>query len=372
MSLPKIMTIVGTRPEAIKMAPVILELKKASDRFEHVFVSTAQHRQMLDQVFQAFQIQPDIDLDLMRPDQSLVDFASRSLETLGRVFKEHAPDVVLVQGDTTTVMSATLAAFFQRIRVGHVEAGLRTFDRHNPFPEEVNRRIVSSAADYHFVPTKRSEKYLLNEGILQETIFLTGNTIVDALRLMPVEGPFENEELRAIPCESRRLIMVTAHRRENHGGPLTGICQALRELAEKYADVEIVYPVHLNPNVRQLVGELLGDSPRVHLIEPLAYPDLLRLMARCYFIMTDSGGIQEEAPSFHKPVLILRDTTERPEVVEIGAGRLVGSDPACIVAHASQLLDEPEAYARMSGAPNPFGDGYAAERIVAILDEKLR
>lgn len=361
------MTIVGTRPEAIKMAPVVLEIKKARDQFEHLLVSTAQHRQMLDQVFDAFQIKPDIDLDLMRPNQSLCDFASRSLETLGRIFKETTPDMVLVQGDTTTVMSATLAAFYQRIRVAHVEAGLRTFDRHNPFPEEVNRRIVSAAADFHFAPTKRSQVNLLNEGIRPESIFLTGNTIVDALRLMPIGGSFENEVLQAIPAEGCRIVMVTAHRRENHEAPLTGICHALKTLVETFSDIEIVYPVHLNPNVRRVVGELLGHSPRIHLIDPLAYPDLLRLMAKSYIIMTDSGGIQEEAPSFHKPVLILRDTTERPEVVEVGAGRLVGTDPACIVAQASQLLSEPAAYTRMSSTPNPFGDGFAAQRIVATL-----
>lgn len=366
-SRPKIMSIVGTRPEAIKMAPVVLELNKHSDKFDHILVSTAQHRKMLDQVFEAFGIQPDIDLDLMRPDQSLCDFASRSLETLGQIFSHKKPDMVLVQGDTTTVMSATLAAFFQRIPVGHVEAGLRTFDRHNPFPEEVNRRIVSASADLHFVPTKRSENNLLNEGFEKESIFLTGNTIVDALQIMPVSGPFENETLRTIPFSGRRILMVTAHRRENHGAPLTDICKALRILAERFSDIEIVYPVHLNPNVCRVVKEQLGHCPRIHLVEPLAYPDLLRLISRSHLILTDSGGIQEEAPSFHKPVLILRETTERPEVVDVGVGQLVGTDADFIVARASELLINQGAYTEMSNKPNPFGDGLAAQRIIQII-----
>jgi len=365
------MSIVGTRPEAIKMAPVILEFQRHSGRFEHLLVSTAQHREMLDQVFAAFKIAPDLDLDLMRPNQSLTDFASRSLETLGRVFSENTPDMVLVQGDTTTVMTATLAAFFQRICVGHVEAGLRTFDRHNPFPEEANRRIVSATADLHFAPTERSRANLLREGLPPESVHLTGNTIVDALGLMPVNGPFDDPALRAVPMKGRRVIMVTAHRRENHGPPLRGICHALRALAETFADIEIVYPVHLNPNVRKVVAEILGDARQIHLIEPIAYADLLRLMARSFLILTDSGGIQEEAPSFHKPVLILRETTERPEVVEVGAGRLVGTDPARIVAEASRLMCDCDQYAQMSNCPNPFGDGTAAQQIVEIVGRVL-
>jgi len=253
--------------------------------------------------------------------------------------------------------------------VGHVEAGLRTFDRHNPFPEEVNRRIVSAAADLHFAPTERSRVNLLREGLPPESIFLTGNTIVDALGLMPLEGPFDDEALRCVPMEGRRVVMVTAHRRENHGPPLRSICQALRALAETFDDIEIVYPVHLNPNVRRAVHDDLAQLPQIHLVEPLAYADLVRLMARSYLVLTDSGGIQEEAPSFHKPVLILRETTERPEVVEAGAGRLVGTTTARIVAEASLLLCDRAEYARMSSIPNPFGDGHAAERIVSIISE---
>ena len=371
MKRPKILSIVGTRPEAIKMAPVIREIQRADDCFEHLLISTAQHRQMLDQVFAAFHLIPDIDLDLMKPNQSLADFASRSLATLSQVFTDTKPDMVLIQGDTTTVMSATLAAFFQQIRVGHVEAGLRTFDRHNPFPEEVNRRIVSAAADFHFAPTERSRDNLLRESVPPETVFLTGNTIVDSLRLLPVDGPFENPPLQKIPMEGRRVIMVTAHRRENHGQPLKEICNALRLLADAFDDIVIVYPVHLNPNVRHMVAEVIGNVPRVHLIEPLPYNDLLRLLARSHIILTDSGGIQEEAPSFHKPVLILRETTERPEIVESGAGRLVGTDTTRIVGETSLLLQNDLEYRQMTNIPNPFGDGHAAERIVEIIKDVL-
>ncbi len=367
----KILTIIGTRPEAIKLAPVMLELQKAGDRFDSLLVSTAQHREMLDAVLRAFQLRPDRDLDLMQPNQTLADFTSRSLAALTRVFAEESPDAILIQGDTTTVMTAALAAFYQGIRVGHVEAGLRTFDRRHPFPEEVNRRIVSATADLHFAPTERARANLLREGLAADSVFVTGNTIVDALRLMPVEGPFEAERLRSLNLEGRRLVLVTAHRRENHGTPLRAICQALRELVEAFGDLEIVYPVHLNPNVQAVARGELGNCPRIHLVEPVGYPDLLRLMARSYLILTDSGGIQEEAPSFHKPVLILREATERPEVVEVGAGRIVGTNAERIVNEATRLLRDPKAYAEMSKALNPFGDGHAAERIVAILKEQV-
>ncbi|MBU6399197.1 MAG: UDP-N-acetylglucosamine 2-epimerase (non-hydrolyzing) [Verrucomicrobia bacterium] len=367
MHRPKILSIVGTRPEAIKMAPVILELQRAVGRFEHVLVSTAQHRQMLDPVFRAFHLGPALDLNLMQPNQGLADFTARALTTLAHVFAEEAPDAILVQGDTTTVMTAALAAFYQRIPVGHIEAGLRTFDRHQPFPEEVNRRFVSAVGDWHFAPTDRARTNLLREGVPPQFVFVTGNTIVDALRLLPVEGDFETVALRRLPLHGRRLVLVTAHRRENHGAPLQGICQAVRALTEAFPDVAVIYPVHLNPNVQSVVRAELGRCPRVHLTEPLAYPDLLRLMARSHLILTDSGGIQEEAPSFHRPVLILRETTERPEIIEVGAGRLVGTAPNRIVAEAGRLLSDPAEYVRMSHARNPFGDGHAARRIVEIL-----
>ena len=371
MNRPKIITIIGTRPEAIKMAPVILEFKQAADRFEHILVSTAQHREMLQQVLEAFQIKPDIDLGLMQPNQTLAGFASRALGMLANVYEKTAPDLVLVQGDTTSVMSAALAAFYQRIRVGHVEAGLRTFDRHNPFPEEINRRIVSVAADFNFAPTERSRSNLLREGVPDRSIFMTGNTVVDALRLMPVRGEFDDETLRRIPLAGRRLVTVTAHRRENHGPPLRNICVALRELTQMFDDLAIVYAVHLNPNVQRVVGEELGGCDRIHLVSPLTYPDLLRLMQTSHLMLTDSGGIQEEAPSFHKPVLILRETTERPEVVEAGAGRLVGTETARIVEEVGRLLRDPLEYKRMASVNNPFGDGYSARRIVEIIDRSL-
>ena len=367
MPRTRIMTIVGTRPEAIKMAPVILELKQAADRFEHRLLSTAQHRQMLDSVFRAFRITPDLDLNLMRPNQTLPDLTARAITALDQVFARETPDLILVEGDTTTVMCATVSAFYRGIPVGHVEAGLRTFNRHHPFPEEVNRLIVSATADLHFAPTERAQANLLREGLPPESVFVTGNTIVDALQQMPLDGPFEAESLRRIPLAGRRPVLVTAHRRENHGTPLRDICRALRALAEKVGDLEIIYPVHLNPNVQTLARAELGGCARIHLVEPLDYPDLLRLMVRSFLILTDSGGIQEEAPSFHKPVLILRETTERPEVVEVGAGRLVGTNPDRIIAEASRLLNDPDEYARMSSAPNPFGYGHAAGRIVKIL-----
>lgn len=353
------------------MGPVVRELSRRRDLFQATLVSTAQHREMLDHVLRAFGIQPDIDLQLMQPDQRLGHFASRALSTLSDLFADLAPDVVLVQGDTTTVMTAGLAAFYQRIKVGHVEAGLRSFDRQNPFPEEINRRIAGVVADFHFAPTEGAKANLLREGVPPENIFVTGNTIVDALRTISLEGGFENGRLKSLAFHHRRVLLVTAHRRENHGAPLRSICEAVKALVERFADVEIVYPVHLNPNVRQPVHAALGSIPRVHLIDPVPYEDLLRLLQRCHFILTDSGGIQEEAPSFHKPVLVLREVTERPEVIQAGAGRIVGTDANRIVEEASRLLSDPAAYAAMSSAKNPFGDGHAAERIVQILAERL-
>lgn len=367
----KVLTVVGTRPEGIKMAPVVRALNQRPEVFQHTFVSTAQHREMLDHVLKAFGLKPDIDLQLMQPDQRLAHFASRALSQLADLFAELAPDMVLVQGDTTTVMTAGLAAFYQRVKVGHVEAGLRSFDRQNPFPEEINRRMAGVVADFHFAPTERARANLLREGVPPESVFVTGNTIVDALRSMPVEGEFENKALNSVPFEHRRVLLVTAHRRENHGSPLLSICDALKTLLARFSDIEIVYPVHLNPNVRSPVRKRLGATARVHLTEPVSYGDLLRLMKRCHLILTDSGGIQEEAPSFHKPVLVLREVTERPEVIEAGAGRIVGTDAKRIVPEASRLLEDAGAYHAMSTAKNPFGDGHAAERIVEILAEKL-
>ena len=365
------MTIVGTRPEGIKMAPVVRELARRPESFDSILVTTGQHGRMLEQVFESFGIAADRDLRLMQHDQTLAGFASRALAEVAALLAETKPDVVLLQGDTTTVMTAALAAFYNGVKVGHVEAGLRSFDRRNPFPEEINRKIAGCVADFHFAPTDGARQNLLREGVPESSVFVTGNTIVDALQSMPVDGPFEDARLGQVDFDRRLVVLVTAHRRENHGPPLRSICEAVRTLAADFPLVEIVYPVHLNPNVRTVVHETLGEIPRVHLVDPCAYGDLLRLMSRCHLILTDSGGIQEEAPSFNKPVLILREVTERPEVVEAGAGMLVGTDAARIVAEASRLLTDRTAYERMSGAVNPFGDGRAAERIVDVLAERL-
>jgi len=347
------------------------ELRRYEDRFEPIVVATGQHREMLAQVLAAFDIKPDIDLDLMQHNQPLAAFASRALAALSNLFIETRPDAILLQGDTTTVMSASIAGFYHGVKVGHVEAGLRSFDKQNPFPEEVNRRIAGCVADFHFAPTTRARDNLLREGTPAERIFVTGNTIVDALESIRLDGQFENHKLNALPFTERRVLLVTAHRRENQGAPLSGICQALKSLVAQFDDVEIVFPVHLNPNVRGPVADALASNERIHLIEPVSYGDLLRLMQRCYLVLTDSGGIQEEAPSFHKPVLVLRDVTERPEVIEVGAGKIVGTDPLRIVAEVSRLLRDPAAYRTMTSVQNPFGDGHAAERIVKALVDVL-
>jgi UDP-N-acetylglucosamine 2-epimerase (non-hydrolysing) len=371
MSRRKIVTIFGTRPEVIKLAPVIRELERRESIFDHTIVTTAQHREMLDQVLEAFSIEPDVDLGLMEPNQDLAGFASRSLLSLSNLFSELKPDAVLVQGDTTTVMTAALAAFYQGIRVGHIEAGLRSFDRYQPFPEEINRRLASCLASVHFAPTAQARLNLLREGVPEESIFVTGNTIVDALESISLGASFDDQSLAGLERGSNRVLLVTAHRRENHGPPLRSICEALRTLTSRFADIEVVYPVHLNPSVAGVVREELADTNRVHLIDPVSYRDMLRLIKRSYLILTDSGGIQEEAPSFRKPVLVLREVTERPELVEANAGRVVGTDARAIVDAASHLLTDTAEYARMSAAENPFGDGHAAERIVDIVSRWL-
>jgi UDP-N-acetylglucosamine 2-epimerase (non-hydrolysing) len=371
MSRRKIVTIVGTRPEVIKMAPVIREIGLRSSIFEHTVVATAQHRQMLDQVLEVFGIKPDIDLGLMQQNQDLAEFASKSLLSLSNLFSELKPNAVLVQGDTTTVMTAALAAFYKSIPVGHVEAGLRSFDRRQPFPEEINRRVAGCLASMHFAPTPRARLNLLREGVPEETIFVTGNTIVDALKSVSVGEAFDDQRLAGLGGSGRRLLLVTAHRRENHGRPLRSICKALKTLTANFDDVEVVYPVHLNPSVGVVVREELGNIDRIHLVDPVSYPDLLRLMKRCYLILTDSGGIQEEAPSFGKPVLVLREVTERPELIEANAGRIVGTDARGIVEATSRLLTNAAEYAAMAAVENPFGDGHAAERIADILAQQL-
>jgi len=366
--MKRVLSIFGTRPEAIKLAPVILEIRKHPDLFEDVVCVTAQHREMLDQVLDWFEIAPQHDLNLMQPNQSLAEFAGRALLAVGGLLEDVKPDVVLVQGDTSTAMIAALAAFYRRSPVGHVEAGLRTRDRYNPFPEEINRRIVGTLATFHFAPTPQAAEALRSEQVPAETIFVTGNTVVDAL-LMTVRRPVRLD--LGFSLEGRRLILVTAHRRESFGAPFESLSSALRDIADRNAGVEIVYPVHLNPNVREPVMRILAGHPRIHLLEPLRYEQFSHLMAQAYLILTDSGGIQEEAPVLGKPTLVMRETTERPEAVAAGTARLVGTDRARIVAEAERLLHDDKAYAAMAQAGSPFGDGHAAERIAALLADKL-
>jgi UDP-N-acetylglucosamine 2-epimerase (non-hydrolysing) len=352
------------------MAPVIGELDRR-DVFDQKIVTTAQHRQMLDQVLEVFGIKPHIDLGLMQENQDLAEFASRSLTSLSNLFSELAPDAVLVQGDTTTVMTAALAAFYKAIPVGHVEAGLRSFNRHHPFPEEINRRVAACLASIHFAPTPRARLNLLSEGVRDQDVVVTGNTVVDALQSISLGRDYDNPALARVGRNGARMILVTAHRRENHGAPLRSICKALKTLSEKFDDVEIVYPVHLNPKVSSVVREELDAVQRINLLDPVSYPDLLRLMKSCYLILTDSGGIQEEAPSFHKPVLVLRQATERPELIEANAGKVVGTESETIIDAACALLTDAGEYDRMSSAENPFGDGRAAVRIADALEQRL-
>jgi UDP-N-acetylglucosamine 2-epimerase (non-hydrolysing) len=360
----RILTILGTRPEAIKLAPVILELNKYPDRIESRVCVTAQHREMLDQILRWFEIIPDFDLNLMQPNHSLAEFASRALTSISKVLREARPDLVLIQGDTTTAMMGALAAFYERIPVGHVEAGLRTQNRYDPFPEEINRRIAALLTTYHFAPTATAAAALYSEQINKEQIYVTGNTGIDAL-LMTLARPI-NLELDIMP-NGHRLILVTAHRRESFGKPFESLCLALRDTAERNSEINIVYPVHLNPNVRGPVMRILGNHPRIHLLEPLRYEQFAHLMSMSHFIVSDSGGIQEEAPALCKPLLVMRNTTERPEAVACGAAKLVGTDRATIVQEAEQLLHDPESYRSMVIGYSPFGDGQAARRIVNVL-----
>ena len=364
----KVLSIFGTRPEAIKMAPVVLELGKHPDQFQSVVCVTAQHREILDQVLNLFQITPDHDLDLMREGQTLSGLTSRVFAALDPVFEAERPDWVLVQGDTTTVMAASLAAFYHRVKVGHVEAGLRTGDKWQPFPEEINRKIAGVVADLHFAPTTTAKNNLLAEGVDPKTIHVTGNTVIDAL-LMAAEMPFDLEDspLAGIPWE-KKIILVTAHRRENFGRPLEDICAALQEIAAKYKDeVHLVYPVHPNPNVTETVYPALEKIPNISLLEPLDYLPLVQLMKRAYLVVTDSGGIQEEAPGLGVPVLVLREKTERPEAVTAGSVKLVGTTRQEIFARITGLLSDLVEYQRMTQVINPYGDGTAARQIVEAL-----
>ena len=364
MNKKTIMCVVGTRPEAIKMAPVILALK--NEPWVKVRVlATAQHRNMLDQVNAFFGIQPDIDLDIMRPNQTLTTLTSRLLLELDKVLQTEKPDVVLVQGDTTTVMSVAMACFYHRIPIGHVEAGLRTWDMQNPFPEEANRVITGKLARWHFAPTEGSRQNLLREGVQDADILVTGNTVIDALLMTASKDIEVGIELDA----NKRLVLVTSHRRENFGQPFRNICQALHTLAKNNSDVQFLYPVHPNPNVKDVAYEMLGSSPNILLCDPLDYAPFVAAMKRAYLIISDSGGVQEEAPALGKPVLVLRDETERPEAVDQGVVKLVGPNYERIVTEAQLLLDDELAYREMARGISPYGDGLAAGRIVKTLRE---
>lgn len=371
MSTLKVLTVFGTRPEAIKMAPVVKALA-ADAAFDARVCVTAQHREMLDQVLDIFTVRPDFDLNLMAPGQDLSDITSKVLLGMRDVYRQWTPDIVLVHGDTTTTLATSLSAYYAKVKVGHVEAGLRTGDKYSPWPEEMNRRLTGAVADYHFAPTEGSRLNLLREGTTQDAIHVTGNTVIDALldvaQRVRADGPLKRgfEEQFKFLDASKRLVLVTGHRRENFGTSFENICLALRDIAAR-GDVQLVYPVHPNPNVQEPVQRILGKVENVHLIAPLDYLPFVYLMDRCAFLITDSGGIQEEAPSLGKPVLVMRNTTERPEAVDAGTVKLVGTDRAVIALEASRLLDDYAAYDSMSRAHNPYGDGQAASRICDIL-----
>lgn len=377
--MKKVLIVFGTRPEAIKMAPLVKEFEKNKAHFDLKVCVTAQHREMLDQVLSMFEIEPNYDLNIMSPGQDLYDVTSNVLLGMKSVLSEFQPDVVLVHGDTTTTSAASLAAFYQKIAIGHVEAGLRTGNLYSPWPEEANRQMTGVLANYHFAPTETSRHNLLIENKAANNILVTGNTVIDALFLALAKIE-ESEELKQKiyegfqkfnldPNRLEKIILVTGHRRENFGQGFINICEALKELALKNTDIDIVYPVHLNPNVQKPVKEILSNVSNVHLIDPLEYESFIYLMNQSYFIITDSGGVQEEAPSLGKPVLVMRDTTERPEAVEAGTVKLVGTDSQKIIDEAQKLLDNAQEYEVMSQAHNPYGDGQASQRIVHFIKE---
>lgn len=360
MSIPTVMIVFGTRPEAVKMAPVIRELQKFPDRVRVLTVVTAQHREMLDQVMAVFGITPDVDLNIMAPGQTLAQITTRAVSGLDEVLAREKPDMVLVQGDTTTVLAAALAAFYHKVAVGHVEAGLRTHDMYDPFPEEMMRRLTGQIATLHFAPTTQSRDNLLASGVPEDRIFVTGNTVIDALLSVAANTPEQT-------ASGRRTILLTAHRRENLGEPMRHIFQAMADLLDRFPDVELVYPMHKNPKVREIAREVLGGRDRVTLTEPPDYAPFVAMMKAATLIVTDSGGVQEEAPSLGKPVLVVRRTTERPEGVDAGTVKLVGVDRGTIRDEAARLLSDPDAYNTMARAENPYGDGHAAERIRDVL-----
>lgn len=378
--MQKILIVFGTRPEAIKMAPLVKEFQKHSDAFETKVCVTAQHREMLDQVLELFEINPDYDLDIMKPGQDLYDVTSNVLLGLKPVLTDFKPDVVFVHGDTSTTFTAALAAFYQQIRVAHIEAGLRTGDIYSPWPEEANRQLTTKITTYHFAPTATSKDNLLKENVNERSIKVTGNTVIDAL-FLALEKIKNNPELErqiistleqainnsTFKIQHSKFILVTGHRRENFGQGFINICTALKEIAVSNPDIDIVYPVHLNPNVQKPVKELLSDVPNIYLIQPLQYEQFVYMMEKSYFIITDSGGVQEEAPSLGKPVLVMRDTTERPEALEAGTVKLVGTDTELIIKEAQKLIDDQKAYEHMSKASNPYGDGHSCQKIIEFL-----
>jgi UDP-N-acetylglucosamine 2-epimerase (non-hydrolysing) len=364
----KVMTIFGTRPEAIKMAPLVLELEKHQEDIESIVTVTAQHREMLDQVLETFKITPDYDLNIMKNRQTLIDVATRGLEGLDAIMKEAEPDIVLVHGDTSTTFIGSLAAFYNQIAVGHVEAGLRTWNKHSPYPEEMNRQLTGVLADLHFSPTENSAENLIAEGKPEDQIYITGNTAIDALQTTVREN-YSHPILESLGDD--KLILLTAHRRENLGEPMRNMFRAINRLLDKHDDIQVIYPVHLNPVVREIADEILGNNPRVHLIKPLEVIDFHNFAAASHIILTDSGGIQEEAPSLGKPVIVLRDTTERPEGIEAGTLKLAGTDEETIFSLTDELLTNPEEYKKMAQASNPYGDGHASERIVEALKKYL-
>jgi UDP-N-acetylglucosamine 2-epimerase (non-hydrolysing) len=365
--MKKIFFIFGTRPEAIKMASVIKEFQKHNTIFDVKICVTAQHREMLDQILNLFEIKPDFDLNIMKPNQDLYDITSNVLLSLKSIFKKEKPDLIFVQGDTTTTFAASLAAFYQKIPVAHIEAGLRTDNIYSPFPEEINRQLTSRIASYHFAPTITAKNNLLREGISENKIFVTGNTVIDALLFVAKKIRNKKIIIDGYEIKERKFILVTGHRRENFGEGFLNICQALREIAVSNPEIDIVYPVHLNPNVQKPVYKILNGIPNIYLIKPLDYEKFVYLMSKCFFILTDSGGIQEEAPSLGKPVLVMRDTTERPEAVKAGTAKLVGANKTRIVKGVQELINNKKEYERMSKAHNPYGDGKASKLILEFI-----
>jgi UDP-N-acetylglucosamine 2-epimerase (non-hydrolysing) len=369
----KVLVVIGTRPEAIKLAPIVLELERHRERFKTEICVTGQHREMLDQMLQVFGLRPDYDLGVMKAGQNLTEVTAACLTGLERILRQERPDVVLVQGDTTTTFAASLAAYYQHIPVGHIEAGLRTGKKYDPFPEEVNRRLTTHLSDFHFAPTDVARNNLLVEGVSPESILVTGNTVIDALLLVKARLA-EDPSLAAHrlgPSDGLRIILVTAHRRESFGQPFRQICKAIRAIAEKRRDVLIIYPVHLNPNVQSPVHEILDRLPNVKLLAPLDYVSFVDCMQRASILLTDSGGVQEEGPSLGKPVLVMREVSERPEAITAGTASLVGTDPQRIFRAVTSLLDDPACYKRMTSNPNPYGDGHASERIVEFLTSRM-